>query len=171
MFIYTSIFLASLVLAVVALVLYRTISDSSRSVYSSKEPIAIISRPSDDKGGKASGSRVATAQPARSQARRATPQDLATPYAATPTDKINLGWEPELNKVGEQNLSFAGAANVSRCSLYDVSATTESTSGSKGGVDWSFSEEKRAKRVSTENAPRKAAARPSDPENSKPWGW
>ena len=41
---YATIFIACLIVAVVALVLYKVISDSSRSVYSSKDRIAIINR-------------------------------------------------------------------------------------------------------------------------------
>ena len=50
---YATILIASLILAVVALFLYKVISDSSRSVYSSKDRIAIIDRHPDEKKGKA----------------------------------------------------------------------------------------------------------------------
>ena len=50
---YATILIASLILALVVLFLYNVISDSSRSVYSSKDRIAVIDRHPEEKNGKA----------------------------------------------------------------------------------------------------------------------
>jgi hypothetical protein len=173
MLIYTTIFLTSLIVAAVILVVYRKVSDSSRSVYSSKERIAIISHPVTDQADKAARNPVAGSQAAREQPRRTTPQNLSQPYPDTSPGPINLGRKGSRDQVSEPDLSHAGAVSVSHCSLYDVS-TPDSTSGSNRSVDWSFSEKKRESGANVHKAPapRKVSTASSDPETSgKPWGW
>lgn len=163
MIFYTILFLISLALAVVALLFLRMFFDTSGSVYTSKERIAIV--PGSYKGtstprqkdGKATRSKVAGAQPA--------PESASTP------DLINSDWEGGMNQASQQDLCNAGPVNASHCSLYDIS-TPDSASGNDRSVDWSFSEKKREPGGNIHKAPRKVATQPSDPATpGKPWGW
>lgn len=165
---YITVFLASLIVAAVALFLYRAISDTSRSVYSSKERIAIISTPAHQKN-TATRNTIGGSQ---NQKGRVASQSPTQPCPAEPPDQINLGWDGDGTQPREPGLRrAAGAVKTSHCSLYDVS-TADSTFEDKRRVGWSFSEEKRQSAGKAHKATQELATETPDHEGSgKPWGW
>jgi hypothetical protein len=165
---YITVFLATLIVAAVALFLYRAISDTSRSVYSSKERIAIISTPAH-KENTATRSAIGGSQ---DQKGRIAPQGPNQPCPAGPPDQIDLGWDGDGTQPREPVLRpAAGAVTTSHCSLYDVSAA-DSKFEDKRRVDWSFSEEKRESAGKAHITTQELATETPDPEGSgKPWGW
>lgn len=147
MFTYTTLFIGSLILAVIGLVVYRVIEGTSRSILSSKGPVSIVS----------STTELPTAH---------APLAVAD-AAAWPSARVNAA---PLNQVREQPPHQAtAAASTKHCSLYDVDPTAPPTS--RNDV-WPHREEKlesagKAYKV-TRNVPPQAS---NDEDSDKPWGW
>ena len=115
---YATILIASLILAVVVLFLYNVISDSSRSVYSSKDRIAVIDRHPEEKKGKTRHSAVTNAMNSVDRRDGAKQWSMAKSTPAVPAGNSGRG-----NQVpGQLAHHAAGVANVSHCSLYNVNA-------------------------------------------------
>lgn len=133
---YATIFIVSIVVAVVALVFYRFVSESSKSVLSSKGPISLVTpSPQNDQS-----HRAVTGTPASlSPTGRAVPANVARPAPAIPTRTVDWGWEENGNQVREQHPHHSkGAVGSKHCSLYDV----DPTAPPKRDVTWPHREEK-----------------------------
>lgn len=95
---YTTILLVSLVLATVSIVIYRRVSNSSRSIYSSKQQIVIVGGTPGQQKDKVS--------------------------RVLPTERINDGPSTiGVQLAAQPHGHGTGVGKVSRCSLYDVNAT------------------------------------------------
>ena len=124
MFTYTTLFIGSLIVAVIALVVYRVVMSTSRSILSSKGPVSIISHTTNRRPGE-SPFAVAGTLASPNQGSHATPQNIAKTHPALPTEKVDWGWQTKGNQVRVQKARQAtAAANTSHCSLYDVDPTT-----------------------------------------------
>jgi hypothetical protein len=157
MFTYVTIFVASVVVALVGRFIYKTISDSSRSVYSSKERVAIIASSKDSKGKTAD-------KTVSEQNSRVTPKNLAKTHPAMPTEHVDWGWQGNAGQVSEPA--------TSHCSLYDANSDPEPTTRTRPNSGWPRREEKleaggRSYKV-TRKEPRKHTNLETD---AKPWGW
>ena len=97
MLVYTTILLVSLVLGTVSIFIYRVVSNSSRSVYSSKQQIGIVA---------------------------GTPGQQKDKVADTlPAEQFHGGSQAHVIQLGAQPHGHGtGVRKVSRCSLYDVNA-------------------------------------------------
>jgi len=170
---YTTLFVASLIVAAVIFFLYRVISDSSRSVYSSKNPLAIIDStqgPHKDTTGSAGPAYKPTPF---GQDGHASPKHVARSNPAMPTETVNWGWQGSGGQLREPQLHLAKAAGESRhCSLFDVNATeTRPQTGQYTGR--LHREEKLNSTGRTYKVTRKEDHRTTpEPESlNKPWGW
>ena len=152
MLVYATIFIVSIIVAVVSLVLYKVISDTSRSVYSSKEPIDII--PQQDKSS-AYASISDRAFPS-GQTSHSTPRNMAQTFPAMPT---------------EAHDDWSVREKGSHCSLYDVNPV-EAPVRKKRNTGWPQRVDKQEAGGSTYKVTRKRPAESADTEDgSKPWGW
>lgn len=98
MLVYTTILLVSLVLATVSIFIYRAVSNSSRSVYNSKEQICTV-----------------TGTPVQQKEKVA---------RATATERFPGGSQASAIQLGAQPHGHGtGVGKVSHCSLFDVNAT------------------------------------------------
>ena len=175
---YATILIASLILAVVALFLYKVISDPSRSVYSSKDRIAIIDRHPDEKKGKARHSAVTTASSSIDRRDGVTKWDMAKGTPAMPAGNSGRG-----NQMPGQTAPHgAGVADASHCSLYDVSAAEPEGKHARN-TGWLSREERRepgGKVYKVKRNPggkvykvkRNPVPKSTDAQlTNKPWGW
>jgi len=164
---YATIFIASLILAVVALFLYKVISDSSRSVYSSKDRIAIISRDPDENKGKARHSAVTNALDSIEG------RDGAMQWSmAKGTPAMSAGSSGRSNQTsGQLAHHAAGVADASHCSLYDV-GTAEPTREQTRNTGWLSREERSEPGGRVYKVKRNFTPKPADSQDTnKPWGW
>ena len=101
MFTYTTIFIGSLIVAVIALVVYRVAMSASKSILSSKGPLSITSSATNTRTGH-------------------TPVAVAG-AAAWPSERV---YAAPVNQVREpQPRQTTGTVNSSHCSLYDLDPT------------------------------------------------
>jgi hypothetical protein len=158
---YATILIASLILAVVALFLFKVISDSSRSVYSSKDRIAIIDRHPDEKKGKARHSAVTNALGSIDERDGVTQWNMAKSTPAMAGNQIP----------GQLAQNGAGVADASHCSLYDVSAA-EPASKRTRNTGWISREERREPGGTVYKVKRNSVPKSTDSQlTNKPWGW
>ena len=102
MLVYTTILIVSLLLATISIFIYRTVSNSSRSVYSSKQQVGII---------------------------RGTPAQQKDKVAgALPTERFQSGSQAAAQPHGHGT----GVGTVSRCSLFDVNAMEPEVEHNRG---------------------------------------
>lgn len=169
---YATIFIVSLIVAVIAIFLYKVISDSSRSVYSSKDRIAIINRNPANQKHKVKHNAVSDALSSLDRRGHVTQRDLARTVPAMPVDSTNSTWKGSGNQVHEQNSDYGiGAAGASHCSLYDV-RTSQPEVRQNRGAGWPHREEKLDASGKTYKVKRKpAAATTGSQAINKPWGW
>lgn len=166
---YTTFFIASLIVAVVALFIYKAVRDTSRSVYSSKERIAIISHPPGNQGKNTASKTVAASKPFPDRHSSLAQTNMVAAYPAMPSERVDWGWEGNGNQLGEHHSHQTAAS--SHCSLYDV-GTEDSTANHQQNKGFLQREDKRelggrAYKVSRKAVPRSANAG----TQGKPWGW
>jgi hypothetical protein len=170
---YAIIFLVCFVVALVARAVYQAVSDTSRSVYRSKEPIAIITRPSSQQKAAVAGagSAVAGTQAQKEWAAPAKAWDeFNRPGPSMADDTVEWPAPKSGNQPGEGQPQFAtGTGSASHCSLYDVDAVTaepevQHNTGlpvrEQGPGNKDYSVESKA-----------AARTPANDNSGKPWGW
>jgi len=165
---YATILIASLILAVVALFLYNVISDSSRSVYSSKDRIAIIDRHPVEQKGKASHSAVTNTLNSVDRSGGVTRRNTANTVPAMPVDSSERGKQVP----GQPAHRGAGVAHASHCSLYDVSAAKPEGKHNQN-TGWPHREERREPGGKVYKVKRTSARKPpAGPKSiNAPWGW
>jgi len=163
---YATIFIASIILAVVAIAFYRVIANSSKSVLSSKGPVSIISSTPNPRKGPTHGT-VTSATPALKN--HVAPVNVARVTPAMPTGHIDWGWKDSGNQVREQHPHHsANAVGRKHCSLYDV----DPTAPAKRDVTWPHREEKHEAGGKAYKVTRKVRSeRPNLDDSGKPWGW
>lgn len=166
---YTTLFIVCMVVAVVALVIYRVVT-SSRSILSSKEPVSMISST-------ASAKRNLDVQPVGAAPaysgpnRRAAPASYAGLTPATPTggESVEWGWKGNGNQVREQHPHHSTAdPNARHCSLYDVNPAAPV----KKTHSWPHREDKFETGGTAYKVTRRVSKKaPVEEDSGKPWGW
>ena len=164
---YATILIACLILAVIVLFLYTVISDSSRSVYSSKDRIAIIDRHPEENKVKAKHGAVTNALNSNDRRDGAPQWSMAKSTPAMPADNSSRG-----NQVpGQLAHHGAGVANASHCSLYNVNAA-EPESKHTRNTGWLSREERREPGGKVYKVKRKSKPRSTGSQGlNQPWGW
>ncbi len=170
---YVIIFLVCFVVALVARAVYQAIADTSRSVYRSKEPIAIISRPSNQQKAAVAGagSAVAGTQAQNEWEAPAKAWDEFTRQSPSEfNDSVEWAAPKNGNKLGENQPQFETSnGSASHCSLYDVDTVTaepqvRQNTGlpvrEQGSGNRNFGVESK-----------EAAKTPDNDDSGKPWGW
>jgi len=166
MFTYATIFLGSIVVALIALVVYRVFMGSSRSILSSKEPVSLYSSNTSPRTNHTPLA-VADAPAWPGERVHATPGSMAGAKPAASSEDTDWAWQTKENKVSAQQTHHAtDAAKNKHCSLYDVDPTAPPVD--RGDV-WPHREEKvepagKAYRV-TRHVPERTS------NDGKPWGW
>lgn len=171
---YTALLIASLVVSAVVYFLYRVISDSSRSVYSSREHLALT----DDvpaRGHKpAGGEGVAYRPVAFGGNGHSSPSKFAGTFPAKPTETINWGWQGSGVQLQDPR-SKPGlvAGHASHCSLYDANpAAREPGVRHVPSQGMLHREDINKATGKTYKVTRKTHSENNDDEDlHKPWGW
>jgi len=169
---YTTLFVASLIVAAVIYFLFKVISDSSRSVYSSKNRTAIISSTINKRNDTTGTTGLAYKPSPFGQAGHASPKHIAKTNPAIPTDTINWGWQGSGVQLREPQLRPSqGAGESSHCSLYDTGTPqSKPNPGQHAGRlrrEEQFKPAGRSYKVT-----REVDRDMSEPESlNKPWGW
>lgn len=162
---YATIFIASVIVAVVAIVFYRVVSSSSKSILNSKVPVSIVS---GSQKSKTHATITGETVPAGGYNRVAS-EGLARVTPAVPTENVDWGWQEKRGQVREQGPHHAAGGTTTRhCSLYDV----DPTAPAKPFKPRLHREDKieaggKAYKVTRKTDPRHSSAEDSD----KPWGW
>ncbi len=171
---YTSLLIACLVISVIAYFIYKVVTDSTRSVYRSKAPIAIIDAEDDRHNHSVSSAAVIKNTKAYGENRgHSTPKNFARTHPAMPTEAVDWGWQGSGVQIREPQLQPGHMAGTSsHCSLYDVNASQVSALNPKPHNGRLHREEKlkpigRSYKV-TRKVERMAT---EDGELNKPWGW
>ena len=165
---YTTIFIASLILAVVGLVLYRVITASSESVLNSKGPVSLISSTTNSPIGE-SPYVVADAPAFPDKSSRIASANVAGPSPVMPAGDVDWGWQTEGNQIREQNPHHGtGGDKTGHCSLYDVNAAAASSQrAARPHREEKLETGGKAYKVTREATPQTSSGEGSD----KPWGW
>lgn len=152
---YATIFIASIMVAVVSLVLYRVIAGASSSVLNSKVPIKLAknTRQYDSSGAFAS----------------INDQAFPTGHTSHSTPNHVDGLVPSMPI--EDNNDWSVREKSSHCSLYDVNPV-EAPVQRKRNVGWPQREDRQEASGSAYKVSRKSAANTTNSEDKgKPWGW
>lgn len=161
---YATIFIASVIVASIAIFFYKTISNSSRSAYSSKERLAILDVKPNYQKDKVTAGGIPDYPYGDNHA---TPRHMAKTHPALPTEKVDWGW----NESGKQAGHARGSANSSHCSLYDLKPESSRVNRNQK-VGWPYREEKSEVAGKVYKVTRKVARQDSKPDGlHKPWGW
>jgi len=170
---FTSLLVVCLVLSAIGYFLYKVISDSSRSVYRSKQPLAL-----EDPHGHPKKKPAGNAYPiAKSAAfgqvgEVAPPKDFARTYPAMPSDAVNWKWEGAGVQLREPQVPLGKTANqAGHCSLYDVKQSQPAAKPDpySGRL---YREETERPAGRTYKVTRKTRSFDDDERDLyKPWGW
>jgi hypothetical protein len=186
---YTSLLVACLVVSVVAYFLYKVIADSSRSVYRSRAPVALLdtkghhhtdSPGHHDKNSGVNASVTGKAKAFGENRGHTTPKNFAKTYPALPTESVTWTsqgtwqgkWQGNRGQSGKPQLQDGHAAgNTSHCSLYHVN-TPQPAQRARPNIPWLQREEKVTPVGKTSKVTRRVARVVSDnADPNKPWGW
>ncbi|MGA9574838.1 MAG: hypothetical protein WBS20_12920 [Lysobacterales bacterium] len=173
---YTALLVASLVVAAVAFFLYKVISDSSRSVFSSKNGIALIDGKQAHNNDPVSKASLAYKPSTYGAVGRSSAQNFAGTVPAKPTEStdINWGWGGSGVQLREPGLQTANGAtgNSKHCSLYDSNLADSRPDHPNPYTGRLHREEKNKTVGRTYKVTRKTqTAIGSDGDLNKPWGW
>ena len=119
---YTSLLVVCLVLSAVVYFLYKIVTDSSRSVYRSKQPL-ILSDTKDHLEKRSTGFEYPKGKSAAfgQVGDRASPKDFARTYPAMPSGSVDWKWEGAGVQLRELQVPQGKTANKpGHCSLYDA---------------------------------------------------
>jgi hypothetical protein len=170
---YTSLLVACLVVSAVAYFLYKVVADSSRSVYKSRSPIALLDTPGHHHKGSVANASVAGNAKAFGENRgHSTPKNFAKTYPAMPNESVEWTWQGSRGQLREPQLQAGYAAgNSSHCSLYDMN-TPQPAQRARPNTPKLHREEKVNPAGKTYKVSRKVAHVASDKQDlNKPWGW
>ena len=154
---YITIFVACVILAFVIRFIFKAVADSSSSLTTSKDGIALVaSTPGNKKH--------------RTARKTTTGASLARTSTAKAGKQVDWDWQGDGKRVRKpQAAASAGAGN--HCSLYDVDAAEPPVNHSRD-TGWPYREEKRTPRGKTYKVSRKATPKTTKPVTvAKPWGW
>jgi len=149
---FTSLLIVCLVLSAVVYFIYKIVTDSSRSVYRSKQPLALSDREDHLKKGYEypKGKSAAFGQIGEV----ASPKDFARTYPAMPAGSVDWKWEP------------------GHCSLYDVKSEQPAAKPNPyNGRLHRAETERPAGRTYKVTRKTQRSFDDNDGDMSKPWGW
>jgi len=171
---YTSLLIVCLVVSAIAYFLYKIVTDSSRSVYRSKQPLAIT----DTKDHPRKKPAINEYPKGKSAAfgeigEVASPKDFARTYPAMPAGSVDWKWEGAGVQLREVQSPHAGAANkAGHCSLYDVNPSQAAAKPNPyTGRLHREETERPAGRTYKVTRKSRQSFDSDDRELSKPWGW
>lgn len=162
---YATIFIASVIIAVVAIVFYRVVSSSSNSVLNSKAPVSIVTGSHKSK----THATVTGESVNAGGYNRVATEGLARVTPAVPTENTDWGWQEKGGQVQEQGSHHLAREDATEhCSLYDVDPTAppqvlkprlhREDKLEAGGKAY-----KVTRKTDSRNAPTE--------DSGKPWGW
>lgn len=162
---YATIFIASVIIAVVAIVFYRVVSSSSKSILNSKVPVSIVTGSQESK----THATITGEQVPAGGYNRVASEGLARVTPAVPTENTDWGWQDKGGQVREQGPHHStGGDATEHCSLYDVDPTAQP----KTFKPRLHREDKLEAGGKAYKVTRKTDPRDSSSEDSgKPWGW
>lgn len=173
MLFYTTIFIVSLVLAVVVLWFFRTSTDTSKAIYNTVIPLSERKSPAGQvKGAKVQKTDVNKPEPWGQKVHQ-TPGNLARTHAAMPTKKAPWGWPGSENQVADKRKHVVSSkSKAAHCSLYEENKS-EAKSIRNQNVGWPYREEMTESNGRAYKVTRKVARpkRTNLKEVGKPWGW
>jgi hypothetical protein len=165
---YATIFIASIIVASIAIFLYKVVSSSSRSVYSSREHLAIYDVKPNYQKDKVTAGGIPDYPYGDNHA---SPRHMAKTHPALPTETVEWGWKGSGKQPHQQAGHARGSANSSHCSLYDLKPESSRVNRNQK-VGWPYREEKSEGAGKVYKVTRKVARRDSEPDGlNKPWGW
>ena len=165
---YATIFIASVILASIAIFLYKVISNSSRSVYSSKEHLAIFDVKPNYQKDKMTAGGIPDYPYGENHA---TPRHMAKTHPALPTEQVDWGWKGSGKQAHQQPGHAKGSASSSHCSLYDLKPESPGVNRNQK-VGWPYREEKSLGAGKVYKVTRKVARQDAESDGlHKPWGW
>jgi hypothetical protein len=166
---YATIFIASVIVASIAIFLYKVISNSSRSVYSSRErPIIYDVNPNYQKD-KVTAGGIPDYPYGENHA---TPRHMAKTHPALPTETMDWAWKGNGKQSHQQPGHAKSSTNSSHCSLYELKPENPGIER-KQRTGWPYREEKSLGAGKVYKVTRRAARQDSkQPDDlQKPWGW
>ena len=172
---YTSLLVICLVLSAVVYFLYKVVSDSSRSVYRSKQPLAlddIHDHPKKSSTGNAfpKGRSAAFGQVGEV----ASPKDFASTFPAMPSDSVNWKWEGAGVQLREPLAPHGEAASqAGHCSLYDVKPSQAAAKPDpfRGRLHREETERPAGRTYKVTRKTRRTYNDDDERDLHKPWGW
>jgi len=171
---YTSLLIVCLVLSAVVYFIYKIVTDSSRSVYRSKQPLALTD--TEDHLGKKT---AVNEYPKRKSAafgrigEVAPPGDFARTYPAMPTGSVDWQWEGAGVQLREvQSPQGNKAKNAGHCSLYEVnpSDAVAKPNPYNGRLHREEADKPAGRTYKVTRRSRRSIGQ-DDGDLSKPWGW
>jgi len=169
---FTSLLIVCLVLSAVVYFIYKIVTDSSRSVYRSKQPLALSDREDHlkkgyeyPKGKSAAFGKIGEV---------ASPNDFARTYPAMPAaGSVNWKWEGAGVQLREvQSPHPKTANNPGHCSLYDVKSEQPAAKPNPyNGRLHRAETERPAGRTYKVTRKTQRSFDDNDGDMSKPWGW
>lgn len=170
---FTSLLVLCLVVSAVVYFVYKVIADSSRSVYRSREPLALVNP--QDQPKKSTGSQFPVNQSAAfgQGGEHASPKNFARTFPAMPTESVDWRWEGSGVQLREPSLQPGNAAGKSgHCSLYDLNSPQPVTKPNPFAGRLHREETDRISGRSykvTRKSQR--TTKEDDRDLNKPWGW
>jgi len=170
---YTSLLVVCLVVSAVVYFVYKVIADSSRSVYRSKEPLALVNP--QDQPKKSTSKAFPVEKPAAfgQGGEHSSPKNFARTYPATPTESVNWRWEGSGVQLREPNLQPANATGTpGHCSLYD--AKSPQPAAKPNPYTGRLHREETDRFSGRSYKVTRKSRRPTDDDDRdlhKPWGW
>lgn len=170
---YTSLLVVCLVLSAVAYFIYKIVTDSSRSVYRSKQPLA-LSDTEDHLGKKKPVNQYPKSKSAAFGriGEVAPPGDFARTYPAMPTGSVDFKWEGAGVQLREVEVPHGNAANKSHCSLYEANPTdaVAKPNPNNGRLHREEADKPAGRTYKVTRRSRRSYGH-DERDLSKPWGW
>jgi len=171
---YTSLLVVCLVLSAIGYFLYKVVSDSSRSVYRSKQPLALDDIHDHPKKGPSGNAFPKGRSAAFGQVGEvASPKDFAGTYPAMPSESVNWRWEGAGVQLREPLAPHGKAANQGgHCSLYEVKPSqADAKPDPYRGRLHRVETERPAGKTYKVTRKSRSSFDSDDRDLSKPWGW
>lgn len=167
---FTSLLVLSLVLSAVVYFLYKVFKDSSKSVYRSKVPLALVDRQDHFKNPASQAAPTENAAAFGKGGEHSTPKNFARTYPALPAGSVDWRWEG--SGVQLRELQTQPGESKGHCSLFDVYAQ-QAAAKRDPYAGMPHREEVSKPTGRSYNVTRKTERTAGDEDRDlhKPWGW
>jgi len=171
---FTSLLVVCLVVSAVVYFLYKIVSDSSRSVYKSKEPLALVG--SEQKRNKSRNRDYPIGKSAAfgQAGEHSSPRNFAQTYPAMPGNDVDWKYQGSGVMLREPELKPGNAQGKSaHCSLYDASSQQAATKPNPytGRLHRIEAEGSAGKTYKVTRKPGRSDGEDDDGDLHRPWGW